>query len=409
MKPRHQAQCGAITLLMTISLVMLASLAGFYSTRSVLTDRLASNNQHHATQARLAAEATLAWARAELARQYTENPDTALFGQSAAQLPCPAGHSGPQWQCSALTPPAHPGMPDTATQILVVRDLVNSPHVAELFATAVLVDANSRAQVRASIFIPSLAPAPNEPSTAALVVNGCTTPAAGSSVTVCPLTQTGIACSGAASGDAVHSVWLPDQNGNGVVSLAERLSCLAFLPAHLPGGGGLTGPAEALPRASCQELSWKKVLGDITPAQVKAWSTAQERNGLHAQSQPRRNVYWVESPTTWTQSLGTVEEPVLLVFSAAACALRCPDMSSDVQILGAVVLQTQCSDDKARAWQAGHIEGQLVVESGLPDLQSGSHIEARTFTRPAYRLDWPPGMNASQVQRIAGSWREGTP
>ena len=395
--------------MVTISLVMLASLAGFYSTRSVLTDRLAGNNQQHAAQARLAAEASLAWGRAELARQYTADPETAFFGQPAAQHPCPASHSGPQWQCNTLTPPAHPAMPSTLMQLLIVRDLIKSPHVAELFASASLAKSKSQGEVRASLFVPSVAPAPSEFSTAALVVNGCTTAAAGASVKVCPLTQNSSACSGTATGDAVHSVWLPDQNGDGVISVAERLSCLAFLPAHLPGGGDLTGPGVALKGEDCQALAWQNVLGDITTAQVKAWSQAQERNGLNDQSQPRRNIYWVDSPSTWTKGLGTTDEPVLLVFSAAACARRCPDIASDVKILGTVVLQTQCQDDKARSWRAGHIEGQLVVESGLPDLQSGSRIEARTFTRPAYRLDWPVGMNPTQVQRVAGSWREGAP
>jgi hypothetical protein len=84
-------------------------------------------------------------------------------------------------------------------------------------------------------------------------------------------------------------------------------------------------------------------------------------------------------------------------------------MAPGVRVVGTVVLQTQCQDDKARAWHAGHIEGQLVVESGLPELQSGSRIEAREWAQAAYRLPWPPGIDARQVQRVPGSWREGGP
>ena len=409
MKHPQHAQSGAITLLVTISLVLLASLAAFYSTRSVLTDRLASNNQHHATQARLAAEAALAWGRATLAQAYTNHPDSAFFGQAHAQQPCPAGHTGAQWQCSAMAPPAHPAMPGAVLQLLVARDVVASPHVAELFASASLADANSRAQVQASVFVPTVARAPPDASSAALVVNGCAGPAASASVTLCPLSEKGVACNGQAAGAAVHSVWLPDPNGDGVVSSEERRSCLAFLPEHLPGGGALTGPSRALVRDSCTARAWQNVLGDITPAQVKAWSDAQERQGLHAQSQPARNVYWVDSPSTWTQSLGTVDAPVLLVFSASACALRCPHMASGVHIVGTVVLQSQCLDQKVRAWHAGLIEGQLVVESGLPELQGASRIQAHTFARHAYQLEWPAGMDTTRAQRVAGSWREGAP
>jgi hypothetical protein len=70
----HAVQGGAISLLVAISLGLLASLASFYSARSVLVDRLASHNQSQAAQARLAAEAALAWARAEMQRQHASGP-----------------------------------------------------------------------------------------------------------------------------------------------------------------------------------------------------------------------------------------------------------------------------------------------------------------------------------------------
>lgn len=406
-KNAARKQGGAITLLVAITLVLLASLASFYSTRSVLVDRLASHNQKHATQARLAAEAALAWARADLKGQYSDDSGPDSFWQSAALAPCPADHAEPRWQCSRMTAPDHPQMPGASLQVLALRDLLRSPHVTQLQAVAQLPGQAGQGQVRASLFVPTVAPAPAEASTAALLVNGCAAPAAGAAVTVCPATTKESACTGMAAGDAVQSFWLADQNGDGLISTAERQNCLAFLPGHLPGGGELSGPATALSRAPCQANGWNKVLGKITPEQIQAWSQAQERNGLHAQSQPRRNIYWVDSDAPWTQSLGDADAPVLLVFSAQACRLRCPSIASGVRIVGTVVLQTQCQDDKARNWRAGHVQGQVVVESGLPELQSGSHIQGRVFPQAAYQLAWPEGMDAQRVQRVPGSWREG--
>jgi hypothetical protein len=426
MSQNPQAQSGMITLMVVISLVMLASLTGFYSARIVLTDRLASNNQNQATQARLAAEAALAWARAELARQYATPASETLWTQGT-RIPCPDGHSGAQWQCVLMSPPAHPGMPEANLQVLAVRDVVRSPHVVDLWASASWADPHSRGQVQASVFVPSVAPAPQEASTAAVVLNGCAAPAAGADVRVCPLGAGPSACSGQPIGDAVHSLRLPDLDGDGRMSDDERLGCLSFSPEHLPAGGLLTGLLSPLPDGPlansaspapppspnhapvCSNAAWRSVLGDITPAQLKAWSSAQERQGLHDQSQPKRSIYWVDSPATWSQSLGSADSPVLLVLSAAACAQRCPSMAPGVRIWGTVVLQTQCQDHKAQAWRAGHIEGQLVVDSGLQALQSGSHIHARSFTKPAYQVHWPVGLDTSQVQRIAGSWREGVP
>jgi len=405
----HAVQVGAISLLVAISLGMLASLASFYSARSVLVDRLASHNQSQAAQARLAAEAALAWARAEMQRQHAGSPTPPVWAPGPAAAPCPAAFSGPRWQCVALLPPAHPGLPDAVVRVMAVRDLISSPHVAQLLASASLKDGTSRAQVQAQVFIPTVAPAPEQPNTAAVVLNGCAAPANGAAVSVCPLSKTSIACSGTATGAAVHSFWLADKNNNGLISTAERRNCLAFGAEHLPAGGTLTGPDTATPRTNCGNQAWSSVLGDITPEQIRAWSEAQSRNGLSTLSQPARSVYWIDSSATWSQSLGTPEAPVMLVFSSQACAQRCPSLAPGVRVVGTVVLQTQCQDDKARAWHAGHIEGQLLVESGLPDLQSGSRIEARELHQSPHRLPWPPGIDARQVQRVPGSWREGEP
>ena len=406
---RQARQRGAISLLVAISLTLLASLASFYSARSVLVDRLASHNQSQAAQARLAAEAALAWARAEMQRQHASSQAPPVWGPGTGTAPCPAAFSGPRWQCVALQPPTHPGLPEAVAKVLAVRDLIHSPHVAQLLASASLKDGTSRAQVQAQVFIPTVAPAPEQPHTAAVVLNGCAAPASGAAVSVCPLSKTGIACSGTATGAAVHSFWLADKNNNGVISTAERRNCLAFGAEHLPAGGTLTGPTTAIPRTNCGTQAWTSVLGSITPDQIRAWSEAQSRNGLSALSQPTRSVYWVDSSATWSQSLGSPEAPVLLVFSDLACAQRCPSMAPGVRVVGTVVLQTQCQDDRARAWHAGHIEGQLVVASGLPELQASSRIEGRELAQAPYRLPWPAGMDARQVQRVPGSWREGGP
>jgi hypothetical protein len=252
-------------------------------------------------------------------------------------------------------------LPDAQAQVLAVRDLISSPHVAQLLASAKLNEGTSQARVQAQIFIPAVAPAPPQPITAAVVLQGCASATKGATQVATPHMAASVC---------------PSSNN-------------------------------ASSTTTCTASAWASVLGDITPEQISAWSEAQASHGLHALSQPARSVYWVDSSTTWNQSLGTPEAPVLLVFSGQACAQRCPSLAPGVRVVGTVVLQTQCQDDKARAWHAGHIQGQLVVESDLPELQSGSRIEARELTASPHRLPWPPGMDARQVQRVPGSWREG--
>ncbi len=344
----HRQQTGAISLLVSIMLVMLAALASFYSARSVLTDRLAYQHQKQAVQARWRAEAALAWARADLQRQYADPLTPPLWSAGLATAPCPVGYSGPRWQCVTLQPPAHPNLTPEGVQVLAVRDLIHSPHVVELHASVGLTEGAARAQVQAQLFIPTLAPAPVHAHSAAIVLNGCASTTNASA---------GEGCS------------------------ANR----------------------------CTTTAWHSVLGDITPEHIQAWSAAQARNGLTARTQPARNVYWVDSPATWMDHVGTRDAPVLLVFSAQACAQRCPSLAAGVRVVGTVVLQTQCQDHKVLGWHAGHIEGQLVVESGLPSPESGSRIEARVLDQAPYRMPWPVGMDTRQVQRVPGSWREGWP
>lgn len=401
--PPSRPQRGAITLMVAIGLVILASLTSFYSARSVLMDQLASQNHAHASQARLAADAALASAQAAIANS-SPNANAVL----TTRTDCPVGVTGPQWQCSALSVAPHPAMPQAQLNATAVRDLVQSPHVLTVHASASMTGQNSRAQARESIFIPFVPPAPGLAAPAALVLNGCLSEANGASVRVCPLASKGDTCSGTAKAPAVQTHFVVDTNRNGSISSAEKNACLALSPSSLPGGGSKTGPGTAVPRSPCSRAAWRSVLGDITDAQLQAWSTAQESNGLTAQTTPPRSIYWIDSPGDWQQSVGTANAPALLVFSAQACAQRCPRIGASVRIVGSVLLDAGCNDEKMRGWQAGTIEGQLVVESGLPEWRSGT-VLARPEGRNAYILNWPEGMDATRVQRINGSWSEGTP
>ncbi len=402
-----QTHQGAITLLMATGLVLLAALASVYSSRSVLMDQLAGQNHTRASQSRMAAEDTLAWAQTALAQGTT--PLSELFAAPAA---CPKGVQGLQWQCAAMTAPTSTptsaAAPQVQGSVTVVRDVRLSPHVLTLHAQASLAGQNSRSVVRESLFMPVLSPAPGDAPQAALVLNGCASEAVGASLRVCPLSRTGQACSGTAIAPAVQSHFVVDTNRNGSISTTEKTACMALNASSLPGGGSKSGPNTAVPRSPCNRAAWRSVFGDITEQQLQAWSTAQERNGLHAQSTPPRTVYWVDSPGDWGQSVGTASEPALLVFSSQACALRCPRIAAGTHIHGSVVLDAGCNDEKMRGWQGGWIEGQLVVESGLPEWRS-STLWARPYGRDAYVLNWPDGIDPTQVQRINGSWSEVSP
>jgi hypothetical protein len=325
----------------------------------------------------------------------------------ALAVPCPTPQ-GRQWACTRVDAPPWPAQAEASAQVTAQRDLIKAPHVWVLQAQAQRPGQSSRGQVQESVFVPVLAPAPGDAPTAALVLNGCLSEAAPVSLQICPLTRTGPACAGPPSAAAVHTHFALDTSGDGLLSSAEKDACMALSAISLPGGGARTGPDTASARQPCNRAAWRSVLGHITDQQLKAWSQAQERQGLHALSTPPRTLYWVDSPADWTQSVGSPSHPVLLVLSAQACAQRCPRIAPGVHIHGSVVLDSGCDDNKVRDWQGGWIEGQLVVESGLPQWRA-TRLWARTYARQAYTLTWPEGIDPTQVQRVNGSWSDSPP
>lgn len=166
----------------------------------------------------------------------------------------------------------------------------------------------------------------------------------------------------------------------------------------------VTGPASAGPAAPCNRPAWRQALGNVQAEQVRAWSSAQERNGLSATSLPARNVYWVDSAQDWGQSLGQAGDPVLLVFSETACTSRCPRLMPGVVVHGTVVLAAACQDARVLGWTTGSVAGQLVVEASAAALQPVQQVSATAYARKAFDLPWPTGIDTGQVQWVAGSF-----
>lgn len=402
---RHEQ--GAATLLLVLGLVLLATLASAYSSRAVLTDLLASQGLARGAQARLAAQAALATAESALLQPETLSSDRNPF--LLQESPCPSGFQGQQWQCSPLQLPSDPGQTSWRYTATLIRDVVSTPHVWQIHARATGLTRPGQASVRQSVFMPVMPAAPVSAPTAALILNGCASETPASSWQICPLSRSGQACSDTATGPAVYSHFVPDTDRNGGISADERKACLSWASTSLPGGGDLASAVTPTTLLPCNRAAWRSAFGDALPTQLQSWSAAQERHGLHALSQPRRSIYWIDSPADWTQSLGTPDAPVLLVFSSLACAQRCPRIASGVHIHGTVYLDAGCDDNKMRNWQAGWIEGQVVVEAGLPMVAGNSRLWARPYARSAYTLPWPDGIDSRRVQRIAGSRWEGTP
>ena len=91
---------GAITLLMVTLLVLLASMVGLFTARSILTERLGANNGVWAAQAQQIAEAALETALAEIEQNFSAVPNT--FWSTHDPQQCLSAYTGIEWQCRTL-------------------------------------------------------------------------------------------------------------------------------------------------------------------------------------------------------------------------------------------------------------------------------------------------------------------
>jgi hypothetical protein len=385
---------GAITLLMVTVLVILASMTGLFTARSVLSERWGNNNSVWSVQAQLTAQAALETALAQIE---VTNVQTFWAGHDAAQ--CLPGYTSLEWQCRGLSLDPWDTQGHTV-QVRVMRDLVKAPHVALVHAKAQHAGQHSSAQAQQSLYLPLTGPIGSASKITPLLTQGCVSEAVNGSTRLCASPHANC------SGTALQSLYVPDVDGNGLISAAEQQACIRLDTSSLQGGSVVTpSQATAAPNpTTCNSPVWSSLFGSTTPTHIQAISVAQVLKGLSASTQPSRSVYWVDSPAEWTQNVGTAAAPVLLVFSSTACASQCPRISA--QVVGTVYLDTQCQDSRASQWR-GQVQGQVAVPSGLLDLQPGSQLSWLSNHRQAFEWPWPVQIDATRVQRVRGSWKSG--
>ena len=313
---------GMANLWSAICLIFITSLLGWVTLRSVMSETQRSQQQLFAAQALASSESLLETAIAQIDSVYS-GQDIAIdaaFWRNASNSQCPTTLASPQWQCLKWTASAV-GTFD--------------PHISEL-AWPESIDATNSSV----LFVRDVRMAPHKIKITAHISLNLEQPGGGSRATV------------------QQSLYIPIS--------------APWMPPDLE-------PAPRPEPAECTPIEWRKQFGNITPAQLKAISTAQLQNGLSSLSKPSRTVYWIDSPLTWTQSLGTHSAPVVLIFSDIACALQCPQIASQAAITGMVYFQS------TNACQ--------------------NPVALQTLNPEAYHFDWPIGIDASRVQRVSGSWK----
>jgi hypothetical protein len=351
-------QRGLATLWGMSVLLFLTGLWGWLSLQSVSAESTRSQHQMHAAQALAHSEALLETALAQLEAIYTlplPEADLKLWGWAAANS-CPTDKPAPQWQCmlwplSELQTPE--GIDLAHASVRLVRDVRHAPHLIQIFVDTSLdvaqAGSGSRATLQQSAYVPLSFP-------------------------------------------LSLPVPLIPPIGTSFPTLEQNEQVIT--------------PTAPL----CDLSAWRRIFGQIRPEQLKTISAQQERNGLSAITQPARSVYWIDNPLPWTQRLGSLTEPVLLIFSETACALQCPALNA--QVVGTVFYQSQCQAHTMANWQGSVIWGQLGIESSLSASQKQVVLNGPNALVPtanahdAFTFSWPEGIEAAKVQRATGTWKD---
>ena len=156
-------QNGMATLMATTSLLLLTSMSGWLSFKSVSAETTRSQQQMFAAQALATSEALLETAIASIDLHYASRGAAAdlLLWNRASPLDCPANKPATQWQCMLLAMPDLP-LPVFAdpvhTSVRLVRDAHQSPHriivMTETRLNAMHPGDGSRATVQQALYVP---------------------------------------------------------------------------------------------------------------------------------------------------------------------------------------------------------------------------------------------------------------
>ena len=222
-------------------LILVTSLLGWLMLRSVMSETQRSQQQMFAAQALASSESLLETAIAQIDSVYS-GQDIAIdaaFWRNASNSQCPTTQTSLEWQCLKW---ARSGV-GTFDPLISELAWPESVDVTNSFV----------------LFVRDVRMAPHKIKIMAQISLNSDQPGAGSRAT-----------------------------------MQQSL----YIPISAPWTPPVSAPAPQPEPAECTPIEWRTQFGNITPAQLKAISTAQAQNGLTSVSQPSRTVYWIDSPLT---------------------------------------------------------------------------------------------------------------
>lgn len=351
------SQQGIATLTVSLTLLTAITLLSIAFAHSEMMEQRITNNQLRASEAAQAAEAGLAFGRAWLSRHRARWRDTGTATQSSvpdSDAPEIQGNHG-----------------DTFVIDITFHRTALQPYYVKIRAVARArsepgLVASTEAYVR-----PQTVLSQTGESSPPLVIDGCI-PVVTGTPDIYPRH--------ADSPDAAIAIASP---GNG--------GCLSLDALDLHGGDAQT-------QAFLPGQAWEYVFR-ISKSEMKALADAELAANLPT---AQRSYWWADTTDlvgqTWTRSLGSPDNPVVLVVPAH---LACPRLGAGTLIYGVVFVEGGCKG--TADWGSARIYGSLVIDGALgqlsPELRL-AHISVASKNHEELLL---PLIRAPMVP---GTWRD---
>lgn len=351
-------QRGMTVLLVSCVMLMLITMATFYTNKGAVMEQRISNNQYSYTQAFEAAQGELNYALAWLGTTANIN--------SAAWIATP-GAAGAAWVADATYPPynqqnttsiAAQTIGNFAVSVTLWRNSTNTK-IIEIVSTSTGASTGTVKQIvnllNLTFNVPSLPP---------LVVNGCVSDVTGTPSINGPLP---------ASGNAITT--------------SQPAGCVD------PGNFDLSGGTVAYDGFS--GTAWDYTFG-ISKADMYQLASSQAGG---AQAGP--GIYYYNDanppPSPWHLDLGDANHSVLLIFDLST---DCPKINGGggVTIYG-IVYCNQGLD--MQGWGNAHIYGSVITDSSITKFTANTELYGNSNATNSSTYDTAP-----VVSKIAGSWRD---
>ena len=362
---------GVATLAISVILLLSLTVMALTMTQSGVIQQKISGNDYRAKEAHNAAEAGM---------QY-------LIGWLSAH------------QSSLVTTGTHCVTPPTAglasgTDTYTLNDASGN---SKLCYTVAMLNSSGAAQV---IKLTSTARASNDPSnsisaTVTQIVSN--TPGINSKITITapPLVITG--CTDSIEGNPVintSNIAIMTMQASG--KMYNNHACIQL--GHLNEN---CQPNAQTPSSGCNlnyyratpgETVWHYYFGNITQSLMQSLADAQAT--LPA---TQRTIYYITDSSPWHQSLGSADNPVIMIFSAAA---GCPKINGNPTIYGVIYYASNSCD--TNGWGGATVYGSVGIEGNLNKLNANTNLNLVSPSSTTSIHTGLPGVYAP----LPGTWKD---